>query len=249
MKQSFLIFLMIGLLCLSACNPQISNPTEPTADTPILETAASETTESTTETTVPETSIPETTTPETTAPETTMPETTLPETTAPEAVQLPLPEEAVDFSFLSGAGGWGTYLLVDQDGSFTGEYHDSEMGERDEAYPCGSVYICSFSGAFADIEKVSEYAYQMNLSSLITQHQLGEEWIEDEIRYVASDPYGMEDGTEFILYLPDTPLDPLSEEFLSWWPYRYEQETNPRTTLSCYGILNVAMGYGFFYAE
>ena len=236
MKKSLLFFLLVGSLCLSACSPQVSQP----AELPVSEIAAPETT-------APETTGPETTAPETTVPETTVPETTVPETLPPESAQLPLPEEAAEFSFLSGAGGWGTYVLVNRNGSFTGEYHDSEMGDIGESYPYGSVYVCSFAGEFVDIEKVSEYAYQMTLSNVSTQHQQGEEWIEEEIRYVASIPYGMEEGTEFILYLPDTPLDQLSEEFLSWWPYRYEQETNSRSTLSCYGILNVAMGYGFFY--
>ena len=64
---------------------------------------------------------------------------------------------------------------------------------------------------------------------------------------MASDPYGLEEGTEFILYLPDTPISEVPEEFLIWWPYLFEHDTDPFDTLSCYGILNVAMGYGFFY--
>lgn len=188
---------------------------------------------------------------ETTAPaaETTAPvvETTVPVTeTVPEAVQLPLTGEAMEFSFLSGAGGWSTDLTLNRDGSFAGVFHDSEMGEMGDEYPNGTVYICAFSGVFTDIQQISEYAYSMKLSEIQTEHQEGEEWIEDGIRYVASGPHGLNDSTEFVFYLPDTPVDQLSEAFLSWWPYRYEQEENPRATLDCCGILNVATEHGFF---
>ena len=188
---------------------------------------------------------------ETTAPavETTAPavETTVPVTEAPtEAVQLPLTADSMEFSFLSGAGAWSTNLSLNRDGSFAGVFHDSEMGEMGDDYPNGTVYICAFSGAFTEIQQISEYAYSMKLAEIRTEHQEGEEWIEDGIRYVASGPHGLNDSTEFVLYLPDTPVDQLSEGFLIWWPYFFEQETNPRDTLDCFGILNVGMEFGFF---
>lgn len=201
------------------------------------------------ETTVP-TTLPQETVPTTVAPEaeTTepVPTETIPVETVPEAVQLPLAEETVEFLFMSGAGAWSTQLSLNRDGSFTGVFHDSEMGDRAEEYPNGSVYICNFSGVFTDIRQISEYAYAMTLTDLQTEHQEGEEWIEDEIRYIASGPYGLEGGTEFVLYLPDAPLDQMSEVFLFWWPHRYEQAENPRDTLDCFGILNVEMEHGFF---
>ena len=55
----------------------------------------------------------------------------------------------IDMIFSSGAGGWSTTLTLSQDGSFTGAFSDSEMGERDEnEYPNGTVYVCNFSGQF-----------------------------------------------------------------------------------------------------
>ena len=61
-----------------------------------------------------------------------------------------------------------------------------------------------------------------------------------------SEPYGMEKGKNYILYLPDTPLDGLSEEFLMWWPGRYDIQEQERTTLGYYGLYNQDMEYGFF---
>ena len=54
----------------------------------------------------------------------------------------------------------------------------------------------------------------------------------------------MEEGKDFILYLPDTPTQGLDEEFLSWWPGQYQEEKTG--TLDFYGLYNVDKGYGFF---
>ena len=51
-----------------------------------------------------------------------------------------------DFVFSSGAGAWGTFLTLDADGSFTGGYNDSDMGDTGEGYPHGKNYYCEFQG-------------------------------------------------------------------------------------------------------
>lgn len=226
MRRNLILWMLVLAMGLSACGGAGAETTVPTTLTPEAETTEPVPTE--TLSTEP------------------VPTETIPVETVPEAVQLPLEEETVEFLFMSGAGAWSTQLSLNRDGSFTGVFHDSEMGDRAEEYPNGSVYICNFSGVFTDIRQVSEYAYAMTLADLQTEHQEGEEWIEDEIRYIASGPYGLEGGTEFVLYLPDAPLDQMSEVFLFWWPHRYEQAENPRDTLDCFGILNVEMEHGFF---
>ena len=50
------------------------------------------------------------------------------------------------FTFSSGVGGWSTELNVGENGAFTGNFHDSEMGETGEGYPNGSMYGCLFHG-------------------------------------------------------------------------------------------------------
>jgi hypothetical protein len=241
MKKAFSLLIVLLMVCLCACNVPQSNSAETTVPTmsPEANTEAS---------VLPETQPPETAPADTST--ATEPQPTEPSTTAPaELTELPLPSETVEFSFLSGAGGWWTSLILHTDGSFVGSFHDSEMGDIGEGYPHGSVYVCNFSGRFIAFEQINDYAYKMTLTDVSTEHQTGEEWIEDDIRYVAYDPYGIEEGTEFILYLPDTPLSEVPEEFLTWWPYRYDQSTEPKENLSCYGILNVATNYGFFYLE
>lgn len=156
-------------------------------------------------------------------------------------------QDSARFTFSSGAGGWRTILNLAADGTFTGEYTDSEMGARNEEHPNGTQYICSFSGKFDNFQKANEYSYKMTLAYLKTKEEPGKEYIEDGVKYITNEPYGLEEGKDFILYLPNTPIENLSEEFLSWCPYRTGE--NSRETLSCYGIFNVNKGYGFFYEE
>lgn len=221
MEKFLSIFVLVVLLCLSACNTSVPNET----DTSTTDALGSGTTN------------------------------TPSETIAYESEQLPLPNDGVEFSFLSGAGAWRTVITLDRDGTFTGWFLDSEMGDAGEGYPKGSAYTCAFSGKFQNTEKVNEYSYKMILTDVKTEKAVGEEWIEDEIRYIASAPYGLNDPdnkqecTEFIFFLPETPIDQVPEEFLSWWPYGYTQEASTKTTLSCYGILNVATNFGFFTTE
>ena len=165
-----------------------------------------------------------------------------PEVPAQEVEALPdaLP---LDLTFASGAGAWCTGLTLERDGSFAGAYHDSEMGDQGEGYPNGSCYISTFSGKFGDIRQVGDHTWAMSLEELTVQEAPGEEWIEDGIRYIASEAYGLEKGTDFLLYSPETPTEGLDEEFLTWWPSRNLEDIN---TLNCWGLWNQEMGYGFF---
>lgn len=44
------------------------------------------------------------------------------------------------------AGAWSTELVVSPDGSFTGYYHDTDMGDSGADYLNGTRYECDFSG-------------------------------------------------------------------------------------------------------
>lgn len=155
----------------------------------------------------------------------------------------------MEFTFSSGAGAWSTIITLSQDGSFDGVYRDFDMGDGIEDYPNGSVYISVFSGNFGDIKRINDYTYSITLSEMSIQYKEGEEWIEDKFRYVASAPYGIESGKEFILYTPETPVKELPEDFLSWWPNLYFTGEEALEILSCYGIYNKELGYGFFTYE
>ena len=64
--------------------------------------------------------------------------------------------EGMEWSFSSGVGGWSAEMRILPDGTFSGEYHDSEMGETAETYPDGTLYLCSFTGQMHMVEQVDE---------------------------------------------------------------------------------------------
>ena len=49
-----------------------------------------------------------------------------------------------EFELSSGAGGWATILKLNKDGTFTGQYYDSDLGDTGEDYPNGTVHFCTF---------------------------------------------------------------------------------------------------------
>ncbi len=160
-------------------------------------------------------------------------------------IVLPIGDEALKFEFTSGVGAWTNELYLNGDGTFEGLFTDSDMGDVGDLYPNGTVYSCKYSGKFTDIEKIDDYSYVMKLDELTVDASQEAEVIGEEgVRYVLSDPYGLTGGTDFMLYLPDTPTSGLNEEFLSWWTGKYAAEIPAE--LGCFGLMNCTDGYGFF---
>ena len=150
-----------------------------------------------------------------------------------------------EFCFTSGAGAWSTNITVYPDGSFYGDFHDSDMGSTGYRHPNGTVYTCEFSGKFGNIQVLDEYSYSMSLEYISIDVPEGMEWISEGILYVASGPYGLENGRDYIFYKKNTPAYRLPYDFKEWWmDFRYG---NPKpSALIGYGIYNITEGYGFF---
>ncbi|MBQ8540074.1 MAG: hypothetical protein IJ435_01225 [Clostridia bacterium] len=167
--------------------------------------------------------------------------------TGEEVELLPI-EGSLDMIFSSGAGAWESHISLSPDGSFTGGYHDMDMGSSGEGYEA-TVYESEFKGKFSNFSKLSDYAYSMTLETVETEKEAGTEKIEDwdgvRVRVVASSALGIADGTDFVLYLPETPTAELDEEFLYWRPGFGEKGE----TLGCYGLYNIAGETGFFTYE
>ena len=119
------------------------------------------------------------------------------------------------FEFSSGAGAWNTELVMGEGGTFTGYYHDSEMGETGDGYPDGTVYGCLFHGQLSDPQQVDEYTWTVKVSVELDEGQVPEA-IEDGIRYVTSAPYGLEKAETVTVWLPGTPVEGLPEAFMFW---------------------------------
>lgn len=151
--------------------------------------------------------------------------------------------EAQEFIFSSGVGGWETYLTINPDGTFTGQYHDSNLGESGDGYD-STVYISTFHGRFKDIRKKDDLTYTMKLDTLETE-ETQDTWIEEQdgarIMYIASPPYGMDGGTNFELYLAGTQKSNLPDDYISWIGFAL----GDRTSLPGYGVYNVEGACGF----
>lgn len=153
------------------------------------------------------------------------------------------------FSFMSGAGGWSTDVTISEDGSFTGYFYDADMGDIGDGYPDGTLYSCRFFGTFAVTGKIDEYTYELRLTALDTEEEAGAERIEDGVRIITSDAYGIDGGETFMLYFPGRKTADLPEQFLDWVGMPNVWEEIP-ATLPFFGLYNVLEETGFFaYAE
>lgn len=151
------------------------------------------------------------------------------------------------YQFLSGAGGWRTELYLNEDGSFTGLFIDGELGSADpEKYPQGTTYRCEFTGSFTEPKKVGEYVYSVHVQSL-EYDAPGTEAIEDGMRYITAEPYGLDDVDEILIYLPGYPVSELPEAFYSWIlsARQYYQGNGPEN-LPFYVLGNVNGEEAFF---
>lgn len=172
----------------------------------------------------------------------------------PESVESIIEEKIeihypLEMYFSSGVGGWYTVITINADGSFFGEYIDSEA-ENASDYPNGSVYISKFTGQFSKLIKVNDYTFALTVENIEIEGEVGQSYIEDGIRYIVSNPNGLmnNDDSDFamdyLLYTPDAPVLNLNEDFLSWWPNR-TQALKPET-LELYGLFNTKTQVGFF---
>ena len=146
----------------------------------------------------------------------------------------------IEFAFASGAGGWSTYLYIEEDGTFYGNFHDSDMGCTGEGYPGGTIYYCDFSGKFTNPVKIDDYSYQFEIESLKCEKEEGEEEIIDEILYIYSYPYGLDDADKLYMYLPGKDTKDFSEE-LQMWLFLSDDEKE----LPFFAIYNENPEYGF----
>jgi hypothetical protein len=150
------------------------------------------------------------------------------------------------FIFTSGAGAWDTEVRIMPDGTFSGIFHDSDMGDIGPDYPNGTRYICSFSGIFTSLKKTGDYEYSMKCESITQEGTADDVEIGDDgVRYITSDPYGFDNADEFVLYLPGKNIDELPEEYRQWLHLPSGVDYKGDDVLSFYGLYNVEGKQGF----
>ena len=137
----------------------------------------------------------------------------------------------LNMTFSSGAGAWRTNITINGTGFFSGSYSDSDMGDA-------TVYVCDFDGKF-NVVDIGRHGITLKLADL-DNNTSQSVWYQNGVRYVGSYPYGLEDCTHFILYIPGTPASQLPDEMKSWL-----HGAASSGTLNCYALYNTAMGYAF----
>ena len=151
----------------------------------------------------------------------------------------------LEFWCTSGHGGWATILTINEDGSFSGEFFDGDLGVIGEGYPNGTMYQSNFTGQFTKPVKLNDYTYSMQISEMNYAEELGKEEIIDGMLYCYTDAYGMEGSEKFLIYLPGAPLVELPEEFRSWVDY-HDLSNTTETELPFYALNNEPEQYGFY---
>ncbi|MDD7463574.1 MAG: hypothetical protein SOW41_08375 [Anaerococcus sp.] len=134
------------------------------------------------------------------------------------------------FVFMSGAGAWQTEIFFNSDGTFSGEYSDSDGSER---------YVCQMKGKFVVDSKVNETCYILRLvdpeitSPSGTNESKNFDNANVTVKYVDSF-YGFatnNDGDfkfqdKFTLYTPMRQFEEMSQELKSWLGPSYGMETS-----------------------
>lgn len=148
----------------------------------------------------------------------------------------------LQFGFSSGAGAWSEEFTIEKDGYFTGLFNDSDMGVTGEGYEDGTRYSSSYSGYFTDLVKINEYTYQMKLADISYDEPVGTEEISDNVRYIYTDSYCLGGTDTFTIYLPQTPINELSEEICMWLMVDKQDEGK----LNMIAIADETNGYGIY---
>ena len=78
------------------------------------------------------------------------------------------------------------------------------------------LYICNFTGKFTVPVQINDYTYSLKLESLQTEGNSGEEYYENNQRFVYSEPYGLENANELLIYTPGSPISELPEDLTIW---------------------------------
>lgn len=152
-------------------------------------------------------------------------------------------KSAGEYYFSSGAGGWSTGLTLNPDGSFTGSHYDMDMGSGGVGYMV-TIYQSKFHGRFKNPVAVNSYTYRVELDGNIVIDSPNGQYIEDEVLYVSTEPYGMEVGRVFYIFLPGAPLAALPEEFVHW-VVTPNPDLQSSAYLPFYGLYNAEGQYGF----
>lgn len=159
---------------------------------------------------------------------------------------------AHSYMLCSGVGAWSTTVDINDDGSFSGFFHDWDaIGPNGEhSYQVESY----FSGQFGKVGKIADHVYTMELLWLSPEGSEGEKYLDENgTTHVVTSPYGFENASLFYVYTPGVKISDLQDGFYSWINNYNEGDNNwanmydlAQQTYRYYGLYNYYGQYGFF---
>ena len=223
MLNGMFVALLVGSLGLADCQQEKKSESKTTTSTKVIKKkstkdkkkktkTSSSTTESTTKKTIE--TKEKTTQSKTTTSQAPQAEKTKTSTPAQPAAQPTILDTLVgkNFVFSSGAGGWGSSLSIGPNGTFSGDYHDSDMGSTGPGYPGGTISESKVSGQFTRAHQVSPTLYEIDIENLQYEKPVGSSEIKENRKYEYSEAYGISKNTRMAIYLPGTPISSMPEE-------------------------------------
>lgn len=123
------------------------------------------------------------------------------------------------YAFSAGAGAWATILTVSADGSFSADYHDSNMGDTGDGYPNGSLLVASGTGKFTYSKRNDDGSFSMTCDQKAFHQDgtIGDVTIKDGVRVETADGiYGLTPCGTFTVYPTGYATSALSDDVKGW---------------------------------
>lgn len=164
-----------------------------------------------------------------------LPEVTGAQSDAAESGGMSFSDLPKEYTFSAGAGGWATQLTIDEDGEYTGDFSDMELGAR-------TIYSCNFHGKLSAPQKVNDHLYKADILSFETDRS-SESEVSNGVtyKYVDEGRGFPKDSKSIYIYTPETPLSSIGTDLMSWIHRRTD---DPSDTLGFY-VLAVDDNYAF----
>lgn len=130
--------------------------------------------------------------------------------------ELPF-EDKLEFYVEGTEGSWSNAMTLNQDGSIYGSYYELDNTLTGENYENGTYYWNTYWGEFSDILWLDEFTFSMKLNYVATEKDSGIERLEDDsFKSVTTlDMRGVAKETEYILFMPNTPIHMIGEDILT----------------------------------
>ncbi|KWZ75924.1 hypothetical protein CYJ33_03200 [Alloscardovia omnicolens] len=141
---------------------------------------------------------------------------------------------AGEYAFSSGAGTWATMMTLNSDGTFSGDFHDSDMGATGHGYPNGMRSESIFTGKFSNLRKIDENTFVATVASLNVSDTIGRQYVEYGVLITITEVYGMKQGRTAVFARQGRTASDIGEEAKIWIYSITGQElgtTLPRTSI------------------